>query len=469
MSVTTTYAEYASDLVYDDLPKDVVEYAKHLILDTVGLSIGSGPRAESTDAFLDTVDDLDSDGDGATILTSGQSASPAYAALANAAIVHSLDFDDTHRGGSLHPGAPVIGSALTAAEEVDASGEEFVVAVVAGYEIACRLAMAVNPASSYARGFHMTTTCGVFGGTAAAGKLYGNDSETIETAMGVNGSQAAGSLQFLENGGWNKRFHPGWAAHSAIVANALAENGFFAASKPIEGSRGFLQGYSDEPHPEKATAGLSETYELTDTAIKPYPVCRYMHGALDALFEIVEEHEIEPSNVESVSVEIPEAGYDLIGEPANTYPNSFVDAQFSMPFGAGLALTKQDGSVDTFLDAVTDGVDAEIGDIIDKTTVRTAEYIEEAFPEKWLTSVTVTVDGETYERTSTYPRGEPENPLSWEELTEKFDELVVPVVGEQAAGNARGIVADIESHTVQDLIDSLTEARQADPVPTDGN
>jgi 2-methylcitrate dehydratase PrpD len=401
------------------------------------------------------------------VLTTGEERSPAYAALLNAAMVHSLDYDDTHRGASLHPGAPVIGSALTAAEEVDADGTELIAAVVAGYEIACRLGMAIDPASSYDRGFHMTATCGIFGGTAAAGAIYGYDAGTIETALGVNGSQSAGSLQFLENGGWNKRFHPGWAAHGALTANALGTNGFFAASEPIEGERGFLQGYSDDPSPEKATAGLGESYELVNTAIKPYPVCRYMHGPLDALLELTREYQIRPDAVESVTVQIPTAGYKLIGDPTNTYPQSFVDAQFSMPFGAAVALAEQDGSVDTFLDAVEGGVDEVIRDLIDDTTVETADRIDDVFPDQWMSIVTVTTNEETYERTAEYPRGEPENPLSWDEVVEKFDELVEPVAGESAAEAARSVIADLESHPVSDLIEPFAAANRAPAPSTD--
>lgn len=468
MTITREYAEYAVELAYRDLPDDVVAYAKHLILDTVGLAVGSGPRVASTDALVGAVADLDTGGEGATVLTTGDEASPAYAALLNAAMVHSLDFDDTHRGGSLHPGAAVIGTALTAAEEMDATGEEFIEAVVAGYEITCRLGMAINPESSYDRGFHMTATCGIFGGTAAAGKLYGFKADEIESAFGVNGSQAAGSLQFLENGSWNKRFHPGWAAHGALVSTSLAGNGFFAAEAPIEGERGFLQGYSDDPVPEKATAGLGETYELMNTAIKPYPVCRYMHGPLDALFDLVDDVDVEPEAVESITITIPTAGYTLIGDPADRYPQSFVDAQFSMPFGAAFALTEQDDGVDAFLDAVEGDVDDEIKRLIDVTTVDTAAHIDDAYPEKWVSEVTVTATGETYERSTDYPRGEPEKPLSWDELVDKFEALVEPLVGESSAATARGVVADLESHDVDDLIAPFQEGSRAEIAVGDG-
>ena len=383
MSTTETYADFCASVAYDDLPDAVVEHAKHLILDTIGIAVGSGVRAESSESFIDGVEKLDEGGDGATILTTGESGAPAYVAFLNGAMAHSLDYDDTHRAASLHPGAPVIPAALAAAEESDASGKVLLTGIVAGYEIICRLGMAVNPASHYGRGFHMTGTCGTFGATAAAGVVYGWDAETFEAAFGLNGSQAAGSLQFLENGGWNKRAHPGWAAHAALTSGSFAEAGFFAASNPIDGDRGFLQGYSDDPKPEKATEGLGEDYELLKVGVKPYPCCRYMHAPLDLLLDLAETEAIDPATVESVRVRIATPGIELIGHPENTYPQSFVDAQFSMPFGSALALGRRDAGVDTFLETVDGDVPDDLRRLVDCTTVESAEWIDDAYPEKW--------------------------------------------------------------------------------------
>jgi len=380
------------------------------------------------------------------------------AALVNGSFAHSLDYDDTHRGSSLHPGAPVISAALAAGERTDASGTELLTAIVGGYDVVCRIGMAVNPSSHYDCGFHMTATCGLFGATAAVGMVLGLTADELEAAFGVNGSQAAGSLQFLENGGWNKRFHPGLAAHSALVSIALARNDFFAASEPIEGDRGFLYGYSDAPHPEKATAGLGDEYELLNTGIKPYPCCRYMHNAMDLLLELAESEDVDADSVNAVTVRIPETGIGIVGHPTNRYPQSFVDAQFNMAFGAALCLCRREATIDAFLDGIEGGVDEELKRIIDATTVTTVDWIEDAFPEKWVAAVEIETSDATYTERSEYPRGAPEDPLSWEEIVAKYEELTEPVVGAEAASAVRRRVEDLESTSVSELLQPLANA-----------
>jgi 2-methylcitrate dehydratase PrpD len=466
MSIAEQYAAFCTDLTLDDLPDEVVEQAKHLTLDTIGIAVGS-IRAESSDAFVEGTRDRNSDADGATVLATGETMGPEYATLLNGALAHSLDYDDTHRKASLHPGAPVIPAALAAAEEVDASGEELLTAIVAGYEITCRMGMAVDPESHYDRGFHMTGTCGLFGATAAAGMVYDFDKEELVSAFGLNGSQAAASLQFLENGGWNKRAHPGLAGHSALLSTSFADNRFAAASEPIEGVRGFLQGYSDDPHPGKATAGLGEEYELLNVGVKPYPCCRYMHAPLDVLFELVDEEDIDHEDVESVTVNIAKPGVKLTGDPTNPYPKSFVDCQFSMPFGAALALVYHDGGVETFLGAIENGeVDDDIKRIIDVTTVSTTDWIADAFPQQWPAEVTVETTSGTYSGRTEYARGEPENPMSWEEIVEKYEELTEPVMSEDHAAAAREAIANLESVQVTDLVEPFAAAGKQ-PAPAD--
>jgi 2-methylcitrate dehydratase PrpD len=143
---------------------------------------------------------------------------PAVAALLNGALGHSLDFDDTHADSSLHPSAPVVPAAFAVGELTGASGRDVLTAIVAGYEVCCRLGNALDPTSHYARGFHPTATAGTYGAAAAAAKLFGLSKDQIIAAFGVSGSQAAGSLQFLVNGAWNKRYQVGAAAMNGVIA-----------------------------------------------------------------------------------------------------------------------------------------------------------------------------------------------------------------------------------------------------------
>ena len=158
---------------------------------------------------------------------------------------------------------------------------------MAGYEVCCRLGNALDPTSHYARGFHPTATAGTYGAAAAAGKLFGLSKDQLISAFGVSGSQAAGSLQFLVNGAWNKRYQVGAAAMNGVIAATLARNDFIGSSESVEGKHGLLVGYSDDARPDKATAGLGKTYETLRIGVKPYPSCRYTHAALDALIQVI--------------------------------------------------------------------------------------------------------------------------------------------------------------------------------------
>src|SRR5699024_10799582 len=171
---------------------------------------------------------------------------------------------------------------------------------------------------------------------------------------------------------------------------------------------------------------LGSDYELLNVGVKPYPCCRYMHAPMDALFKLIEAEDINHEDVENVTVNIAEPGIKLIGDPTNTYPQSFVDCQFSMPFGAALALVYRDDSIETFFDAIDGGVSDDVKRIIDRTTVSPADWIEDVYPDQWPAEVTVETTSGTYSARTEYARGEPEAPLSWEELVEKYEELTEP-------------------------------------------
>src|SRR5215510_4021186 len=259
---TATLAAYVANLKYDDIPADVLERAKALTLDFLGSAVRARKDAESTPSLFAMLATLGLDAKGeATVCGDSRTYTPAIAALLNGALGHSLDFDDTHADSSLHPSAPVVPAAFAVGEITGSSGREVLTAIVAGYEVCCRLGNALDPTSHYARGFHPTATAGTYGAAAAAAKPFRLSQEQIIAAFGVAGSQAAGSLQFLVNGSWNKRYQVGAAAMNGVIAATLARNAFVGATESVEGKHGLLVGYSDDAHPDKATAGLGKIYE----------------------------------------------------------------------------------------------------------------------------------------------------------------------------------------------------------------
>src|SRR3954452_23968818 len=337
---TATLAGYVANLKFEDIPPEVLERAKVLTLDFLGSAVRARHDAESTPSLLRMLEGLALDRDGeATVFGDGKGWTPAVAALLNGALGHSLDFDDTHADSSLHPSAPVVPAALAVGELTGASGRDVLTAIIAGYEVCCRLGNALDPTSHYKRGFHPTATAGTYGAAAAAAKLLGLSQQQIVAAFGVSGSQAAGSLQFLVNGAWNKRYQVGAAAMNGVIAATLARNDFVGATQSIEGKHGLLVGYSDDAHPNKAVADLGQVYETMKIGVKPYPSCRYTHAALDALIAVRREHNLTPDQVKRVEIGLHRNGITLTGDAATKrHPTSVVGGQFSMFFTGAVAL-----------------------------------------------------------------------------------------------------------------------------------
>src|SRR5579863_6535348 len=205
MGITSELSRFSAEISLDHLPAPVVERARFLVLDLVGNIVRARHDAESTASFLAATRAMGLAAGNAGVFGDASRYTPAGAAFLNGALAHSLDFDDTHAAGSLHPGAPVIPAALAAGEMAGASGADVLAAIIAGYEVTCRVALALPAGEHYDRGFHPTATCVAFGAAAAAARVFGLDADGVAGAMGTVLSQAAGSLQFLDNGAWTKR------------------------------------------------------------------------------------------------------------------------------------------------------------------------------------------------------------------------------------------------------------------------
>jgi 2-methylcitrate dehydratase PrpD len=464
---TETLVDHALSVEYDAIDGEVRDRLRRHVLDLVGVSVGARSVAASTPAVERAVDLIAGEGDEATAL-SGERMTAADAALLNGTLAHSLDYDDTHRESSVHPGSPVVPAALAAAERADADAETFLAAVKAGYDVACTVGRAVGPDSHYDRGFHPTATCGTFGAAVAAGVAAGHDREQLLAAMGVAGSQAAGSLQYLDNGAWNKRLHPGLAARRGVEAATLAAVGFRAASRPLAGEQGFFDGYSDDADPA-LVEDVDDRESVMETALKPYPCCRYMHPALDALVDLAPE--VDTSAVESVTVDLPTPGVRLTGDPIERKrrPENFVDCQFSMPFGAAIALERGDAGLAAFR-AAQDGLDdPDLRRLMDLTDVVTTDAVADLFPEQWAARVVVETGDDRFERFVEVARGEPEKPLDWGAIGAKFDELATAAdvpghVGDAMKTAVRGLG---ETTDLDDLLGALRDATAPEPARAD--
>jgi len=442
-----------------NVPAEVVDRAKVLIADTIGISIRARHDADSTAAVMNAIDKLGLAGSGASVFGEPRSFTPLGATIINGTLAHSLDFDDTHASASTHSSAPIMPAAIAAAEMCGASGADVVAGVIAGYEVQLRLALALVPKDHYERGFHPTATCGVFGAVAAAARVMGLSADQIENAFGAAGSQAAGSMQFLENGSWNKRFHVGHASGSGLMAAVLASEGYKGSSQAIEGKAGFLRAYAPNPKIELATAGLGDTWETMNLAVKPYPTCRYSHAAMDALIDLRNTNDVATDDIESVEIGLPKMGWKIIGDPieAKRTPANVVDGQFSMPFCAAVALREGKMAWDDYdrhlSDADTMSLCQRINTVVD-------DKPEAEFPRNMSAVVRLTTKAGEHEAFVIVPKGEPSNFVSSEEVRSKFMGLVEPyLTGAQAEDLLASLLALDKQSSINDIM-AISRAAQ---------
>jgi 2-methylcitrate dehydratase PrpD len=457
--ITTELAGFCAGLALADMPRNVQVRAKHLVLDLFGNILRARHEAESTPALLDAARALGLAEGRFTVLGDAAGWSAAGAALLNGALAHSLDFDDTHAAGSLHPGAPVIPAALAAAEMVGADGATTLAAIVAGYEVTCRLALALPAGDHYDRGFHPTATCGAFGAAVAAGRVFGLSAAQMEHAFGIALSQAAGSLQFLTNGAWTKRFQVGWSGMAGLTAATLARQDFTGAAAAIEGKHGFLHAYAPAPKPERVMQDVGTVWELMHTAVKPYPSCRYGHAVIDAAIALHNDLGLKPHEVERATVGLPAKGMLLVGAPVDkkANPQNVVDGQFSGPFVVATGLATGAMGWDSYAHLSN----PEVRALLPKITCEQDPEIEAEFPTNMSGKLTLVARGETFVRKVVVPKGEPDNFLTPDELRGKFHGLADAVIGAARAAQLADAVAGFER--APDMASLLRHAAPAAP------
>lgn len=429
MNVTATLAHFCSTLKVDALPEAVVPRVRALVLDLLGCIIRANTDAPSAAALKSGALALGMGGSQATVFGDDRTWHPVGAAFLNAALGHALDFDDTHAPSTLHPAAPVIPAAFAAATISGASGADMVAGIVAGYEATCRIGLALPAGDHYARGFHPTATCGVFGAAAAAGRILGLDAAGIESALGIALSQCAGSLQFLTDGAWTKPFQVGWASKAGLSAALMAREGYRGPTGALEGRHGFLQAYAPSPDPERVCQDLGQVFETMATGIKPYPSCRYGHAGIDAVLALRAEHGLLPEKIDNITYGLSRAGLLLVGAPieAKRNPTNLVGAQFSAPFVLSMALATGEMTWDSYArleDPIVRGLMRKVDCVHDPD-------IEAEFPANMSGRITIEACGQRHEKTVIVPLGEPANFLSEDALFAKFAGLAHPVIGER--------------------------------------
>lgn len=439
-------AAFCTGLDYEQLDDITIQRAKEFLLDATGIAIAA-QRMSFSDVMLGAASQLGGIGPDAgesVIWGTNKRGTTEYAALLNGTGAHSLELDDIHGEAIVHPSVAVIPAVIAKAEKTGVGGEALVTGIVAGYEVMCRLGLALPAERHRQKGFHPTATCGLFGATAAIGTMMNLSPQTLYDAFGINASQIAGVLQWKTNAAWNKRIHPGLAARNAIFSVALAEQGFRGAADPITGKFGLLSAYSEDPRPERLVDGLGDSFEIERTGIKPYSCCRFNQTPIDATLALTEEHDIQPEDVESVVVESSKAVLEL-SKPTDrkSSPETRVDAQFSPQYAVAVAITDQKALLEQFLPERFN--DPDIQDLTQKVTVVEDEDLTSRFPAELPARVKIETKQGTVSTERSVPKGDPDNRYSWDDLVQKFNNLTDPILDSTQQKQIRESVNEIES------------------------
>lgn len=442
-----TLAEHVCRTTFADLPEAAVTATKRDILDTLGAMLG-GSVAPGI-AELARLVRRWGGREESTVLLLGLKAPAPQAALLNATMGHALDFDDTHdRAGNIHPGTSTLAASLAVAELCEAvSGRDVVLAVTLGLDVSCRLALA----ATVDRGWHRTAAFGIFGATAAAGKLLGLSVEQMVNAFGIAYSQAAGNRQCIVDGALTKRLQAGQAASAAVFSALLAREGFTGAREVFAGRYGFFPMYQPDGYDLSAiTDGLGAMFRGVELSFKPYPCGRPHHAILDAALELYRTLDLATANAgagiaEVIATTNPRTySEQLSPDSQRRRPSQVVEAQFSVPFLVAAALVH--GRVGIGEVAAVD--DPRVLAVVD----RLRGVARDDAPEGWARLEVRCTDGRAASRETTSPSGSPEKPLSDVQLEAKFRDC--------AAHAVRPISSQVVGYALQ-LVEHLEEAADA--------
>lgn len=433
--ITTSLASFIINLHIDGIPLFALEKAKLCFTDFLGVSL-RGSREKSSQAIWDTMESIKlSPGDLSkeiTVLGHG-GGGLLEGCLINGISAHALDLDDGHRIAQLHPGCSVIPAALALAEYHDKSGKEFLEAMIAGYEVAIVLGIMVNPVHRN-KGFHSTSTLGVYGAAAAASKILGLNFEETVNALGLAGTQSAGLLESGHSGSMGKHLHAGHAAHSGVISALLAQRGFTGSSSILEGKEGFLKCMCStikekEDLVDNVTSLLGQ-FHIKDVYLKRYPVCRHLHSSIDSARQIYKELQLKRININQID-HIKVRTYKTAAEHDNYYPETPESLRQSLPLSIAITLCGGDLGVDD-VKAISQ-ISPEVRALSQKIAIELDEKLDHLQPHKRPSRVAVTynkinmggneLNRYSIEKTTLLPQGESENPFTKEEILHKFQFL----------------------------------------------
>lgn len=429
----------------EDLPQAALDAARRCVLDSLGAALGAAESAEIRAVFRTYQDWAGPGRSGRSAAVWGQErrADLFSSLLCNGLLAHELELDDVHTGSKSHVGAVVVPAAWTVADALELGGRELLEAVTVGYEVMGRVGLGMDVASNRKRGWHTTGVIGTFGAAAAAARLLGLSEEQTLNAFGMAGTQSSGLWAFLAEGATCKKLHPARAAVNGVSACLLAKSGMTGPAHILDAPDGGLYpAVSDRFDLSRLTSGLGRDYEITRIDKKPYPCCRTTHHAIDAALRLREERGLRLEDIRSVLVETYDVGVLQCGFAK--YPESPVEAKFSIPFACAAAFARGRVTRGEFSRELLD--DPQVRRVAESTSVRADGLFTRRYPRRWGSRMTVTLsNGETAVCQVDDMSGSVASPLSPQRERDKFLDLAVPPLGRERAEALMDAVLRLET------------------------
>ena len=423
-SLTAYVADFIASTRYADLPGDVVRLGKKSLLDGLGLAL-AGSVAKSGEILRRHLQGLGLSGGAASIIGSAQRVPARFAAFANGTAIHADDYDDTQLavakdrvyGLLTHPTAPTLPAVLAVAEQGGRSGKDLLTAYNVGVEVECKIAEAINP-RHYQHGFHSTATCGTFGSAAGLANLGGVSPEVACVALGIAGSLSAGLRENF--GTMMKPFHAGRAAESGVLAAEFATLGFTATPHILEAPRGFFRaaGGGFDEGAIQGKLGSPWTFMEPGVSIKPHPSGSLTHPGMTMMLSLITQHDIRPERVQRIKVG---TNQNMPNALIHHRPRTELQAKFSMEFCMAILLLERKAGLSEFTDEVVNRADVQA--MIQKVDFGVHPEAEAAGYDKMTTIIEIALtDGRTISGRADFGKGSPANPMSYEEVADKFRE-----------------------------------------------
>ncbi|MCL1828009.1 MAG: MmgE/PrpD family protein [Oscillospiraceae bacterium] len=448
-SFSEQLAEYYLSADLSAIPKAVLDHTKQVIIDYLGCAIG-GAGVDSTLAVKKIY--LDRPGD--CTVFNGAKAPVERAAFINGAASHALEMDDAHYDAGGHPAVVIVPAAMAMAEETGAGGLDFMHSVIWGYDMMTRVGKGVVPDHCFERGWHPTATNGIFGATLACAFLLKLSKKQLANAWGIAYGFSSGNLECYADATLTKRLNPANAAQGAVNAARLASVDYNGPRWCFEGKHGYFTAFTDDPKPERMIENMDYSeYGVTGAAFKPHACCRYNHAPIDSVIKLMRDNGLKANEIEKIVVDTCRMAVRAVVEPRDLKynPENIAGAQFSLPYTVTCAALFGDVSVSQFTEEKLR--DNAIRGFINKIEMVCTGEMDVYLPSIFAATAEIfTKDGKSFKELTKFSKGDPQNPMTVEEIKNKYLALAGMEISKECALEIYDAVMNLENlASVRDL------------------